>query len=89
LPAHLRAAACRPWQKIRRAPREAENIGVETVFNYDHFFRLSGDPNGKVFECWTVPGAWAESTSGVETGALVSCNAYRNPDLLRWPETPR
>ena len=30
---------------------EAENIGVDTVFNYDHFFPLSGYPNGKVFEC--------------------------------------
>jgi len=27
---------------------------------------LSGDPNGRVVECWTVLGAWAESTSGVE-----------------------
>ena len=50
---------------------------------------LSGDLNGNVFECWTVLGAWAESTSGVEIGALVSCNAHRKPDLLRWPETAR
>ena len=69
------------YPQLRDAVRRVEDLGVDILFNWDHFFPLSGDPDGLHFEAWTMLGAWAEQTERIEFGCLVHCNSYRNADL--------
>ncbi len=67
---------------MRAAWRKADAMGVDSIWTWDHFYPLSGDPEATHFECYSLLAAMAADTCHAQIGALVSCFTYRNPQLL-------
>ncbi len=70
------------YDAMKRTWVEADDLGADRIYNWDHFYPLSGDPDGKHFESLTIQAAMAALTKRAEISSLVICNSYRNPNLL-------
>jgi probable F420-dependent oxidoreductase len=71
-----------PVDDLRAAWKAADAMGADSIWVWDHFYPLYGDPDAEHYEAYTLLGAMAADTSHAHIGAMVSCNSYRNPELL-------
>ena len=67
------------YSTIRDTVRAAEDLGVDVIFNWDHFYPLYGDPEGKHFECWTMLAAWASEPTNRDVGKASAISTVEAP----------
>jgi F420-dependent oxidoreductase-like protein len=70
------------YEHMTRFGQEAERLGYDSIWVYDHFHTVPTPELETNFECWMSTAALCRDTTRVRVGQMVTCNNYRNPALL-------
>ncbi|MDH3292830.1 MAG: LLM class F420-dependent oxidoreductase [Acidimicrobiia bacterium] len=70
------------WAKAVDIAQQAEQLGFDSLWVYDHFHNVPRPAHETMFECWTTMAAVSQLTSTIKLGQMVGCAPYREPSLL-------
>jgi F420-dependent oxidoreductase-like protein len=70
------------WARTVALAREAEALGFESLWAFDHMHTTPEPTDEMTFESHTVLAALARETERVRLGHIVACAGYRNPALF-------
>lgn len=70
------------YETMTRVAQEAEQLGYDAIWLFDHFHTVPTPTQEPTFECWTSTAALARDTKTIRIGQMVTCNGYRNPALM-------
>ena len=69
------------WRRTTAVAQQAEQLGFESIWLFDHFHTIPRPTDEITFESFTALSALAALTSRVRLGHMVICTAFRNPAL--------
>ena len=69
------------WRRTTEVARQAERLGFESIWLFDHFQTVPRPTDEITFESFTSLSALAALTERVRLGHIVICTAFRNPAL--------
>ncbi len=69
------------WQRTTKVAHQAERLGFESIWLFDHFHTIPRPTDEITFESFTSLSALAALTTRVRLGHVVICTGFRNPAL--------